>query len=59
MKIILLLSICTLLLAVGFIGCYYYYTKNPLYLIFDKINGYFEEINGNKCLALVPNNESK
>ena len=26
---------------------------NPLYLITNKINGYFEESNGNKCLTLV------
>ena len=32
---------------------------NPLYLIFNKVNGYFEEINGNKYLTLVPTNESK
>ena len=32
---------------------------NPLYLIFSKVNGYFEEINGNIYLALVPTNESK
>ena len=32
---------------------------NPLYLIFSKVNGYFEEINKNKYLTLVPNNESK
>ena len=32
---------------------------NPLYLIFNKVNGYFEEIKGNKYLMLVPNNESK
>ena len=32
---------------------------NPLYLIINKINGYFEEINGNKYLTLVPTNESK
>ena len=32
---------------------------NPLYLIFIKLNGYFEEINGNKYLTLVPTNESK
>ena len=30
---------------------------NPLYLTFN--NGYFEEINGNKFLTLVPTNESK
>ena len=34
------------------------YTKvnivNPLYLIIDRINGYIEEINGDKNLALVP-----
>ena len=32
---------------------------NPLYLIFSKVNGYFEEINKNKYLALVLTNESK
>ena len=32
---------------------------NPLYLIFSKVNGYFEEINGNKYLTLVPTIESK
>ena len=26
---------------------------NPLYLIFNKVNGYFEEINGKKYLILV------
>ena len=32
---------------------------NPLYLIFNKLNGYFEEVNGNKYLMLNPTNESK
>ena len=32
---------------------------NPLYVIFNKVNGYFEEINGNKFLTLVPTNGSK
>ena len=36
---------------------------NPLYLIIiiiiSKVNGYFEEIKGNKYLTLVPTNESK
>ena len=32
---------------------------NPLYLIFNKANGYFEEINENKYLTLVPTNENK
>ena len=32
---------------------------NTLYLIFNKLNGYFEEINGNKYLMLVTTNESK
>ena len=32
---------------------------NPLYVIFNKVNGYFEKINGNKYLTLVPTNESK
>ena len=32
---------------------------NHLYLMFNGINGYFEEINGNKYLTLVPTNKSK
>ena len=32
---------------------------NPLYLIINKMFGYFEEINKNKCLTLVPTNEGK
>ena len=32
---------------------------NPLYFIINKVNVYFEEINGNKYLILVPTNESK
>ena len=32
---------------------------NPLYLIFSKVNEYFEENNGNKYLTLVPTNDSK
>ena len=35
------------------------YGVNPLHLIFNKVNGYFEEINGNKYLTLVSTNESK
>ena len=35
------------------------YRVNPLYLIFGKVNGCFEEINGSKYLMLVPTNESK
>ena len=35
------------------------YSVNPLYLNFGEVNGYFEEINGNKYLTLVPTNESK
>ena len=35
------------------------YSLNPLYLIFNKMNEYFEAINGNKYLALVPSNESE
>ena len=34
------------------------YRVNLLYLIFRYVNGYFEEINGNKYLMLVPTNES-
>ena len=32
---------------------------NPLYLIFSKLNGYVEKINGNKHLTQVPTNERK
>ena len=32
---------------------------NPVYLINKKVNEYFEEINKNKYLTLVPNNKSK
>ena len=35
------------------------YSVNPLYLIFTNANGYFEEINENKYLILVPVNEIK
>ena len=35
------------------------YSVNPLYLIFGDVNGYFEEINGNKYPTLVPTNENK
>ena len=34
-------------------------SANPLRVLFGNVNGYFEEINGNKCLTLVPTNESK
>ena len=34
-------------------------SANPLYLIFSKMNGYFEEINKSKFLTLVPTNGSK
>ena len=30
-----------------------------MYLIFRSVNGYFEEINKSRFLALVPTNESK
>ena len=32
---------------------------NPLYLIINKVHGYFEEFNKSKYLTLVPTNESK
>ena len=32
---------------------------NLLYFIFNKVNEYFEEINGNKYLMLIPTNEGK
>ena len=35
------------------------YCINPFYLIFNKENGYFEKIDGNKYLMLVPTNEIK
>ena len=36
------------------------YSANRLYLILSKANGYwFEEINRNEYLSLVPNNERK
>ena len=35
------------------------YSVNPLYFICRYVNGYFEEINGNKYLTLVSTNESK
>ena len=31
---------------------------SPLYLIFNKVNAYFEKLNENKYLTLVPTNES-
>ena len=35
------------------------YSVNLMYLILNKVNGHFEEINGNKYLTLVSANESK
>ena len=35
------------------------YIVNPLYIILGDMNGYFEEINENKYLTLVPTNESR
>ena len=35
------------------------YSVNPLYLIFRKVNGYFEEISKSKYLMLVPTSENK
>ena len=32
---------------------------NPLYLIFNKVDGYFEKINGYRYLMLVPTKENK
>ena len=32
---------------------------NPLYLIINKVNGYYEEINGNKYLTLVRSYDEK
>ena len=35
------------------------YSVNPFYLVFGNVNGYFEEIHGNKYLMLVPTRENK
>ena len=35
------------------------YSVKPLYLIINKMNEYIEKCNGNKCLTLVPTDESK
>ena len=35
------------------------YIVNPLHLILRYLNGYIDEINGNRYLSLVPTNESK
>ena len=35
------------------------YSVNSLHFVFSNVNGYFEEINENKYLMLVPTNESK
>ena len=32
---------------------------NPLYLVINEVNGYFEEINGNKYLTLVSTDKNK
>ena len=32
---------------------------NPLYLVFNKVNGYFEEIDKNKYITLVRTNDNK
>ena len=32
---------------------------NHLHLIFNKVNGYFEEINEDEYLTLIPTNENK
>ena len=34
-------------------------SANPSYLIFSKVNGYFEEVSKSKYLTLVPTNRSK
>ena len=39
--------------------CIKVYSVNRLYLIFNKVNGYFEKINRNKYLTQVSTNESK
>ena len=39
--------------------CVRIYSVSPFYLLFTCVNGYFEKINGNKYLILVPTNECK
>ena len=39
--------------------CIKIYSVNRLYLIFNKVNGYFEKTNRNKYLTQVSTNESK
>ena len=34
------------------------HSENPLYLIFDKVDGYIEEINGNKYLLFASTDKS-
>ena len=34
-------------------------TVNPLYLIINEVDGYFEEINGNKYLTLISTDKNK
>ena len=36
-----------------------FFSVNPLHLIFRNINGYFEEINKSKCLALFLTKKAK
>ena len=51
-----------LIYSIGYVAIKEYvkiYSVNPLYLIFRYVNGYFEDINGNKYLTLVSTNESK
>ena len=35
------------------------FNVNTLYLVLNKLNGYFKKINGNKYLTLDPTNESR
>ena len=35
------------------------YSVNPLHLMFNRMNRYFEEINRNKNSTLIPTNENK
>ena len=51
-----------LIYSIGYVRIKKYFeisSVNPLYLIFNKIDGYFEELNGSKYLTLVLTNESK
>ena len=46
-------------LRIKYLKCVKIYGVNPLYLVFNKVNRCFEEINVNKYLTVVPTNKAK